>query len=282
MSRLRGSAGLRRGLRLLPGLRLHRLLLTCPQPGRAWEEKADAGRGAKVRSRLAQQTAGHPCAPSRTGRGGARQLRAASRWWFSLDLTRRDTIESAMIRFPFRERKAAQAAAHLLKLHGNEMHYLLLIKLLYLADRYALMERGLPITGDRLVSMDYGPVLSRVKDLLTMEQEPQADGTVWREYVSEPAKYKVKGRKNEPEADELSEYEMAILNEIHAEYGALDRFELSKWTHDLPEWRDPHGGSLPIDPGDILRHAGKSSDEIAEIADEAEQSAFLRKVLAIN
>lgn len=187
-----------------------------------------------------------------------------------------------MIKFPFRERKAAQAAAHLLKLHGNEMHYLLLIKLLYLADRQALVERGLPITGDRLVSMDWGPVLSKIKDFTTMELESEVDGEIWREYVSPPANYKVRGQKNHPEADELSEYEVAILEQIHAEYGSMDRFELSKLTHDLPEWRDPRGSSLPIDPGDILRHAGRSSDEIAEIADEAEQSAFLQKTLAIK
>jgi uncharacterized phage-associated protein len=183
-----------------------------------------------------------------------------------------------MIRFPFRELKAAQAAAHLLRRHGNEMHYLLLIKLLYLADRHALVERGLPITGDRLVSMDYGPVLSKVKDLLTMELE--GDGSIWRGYVSEPSAWKVTGRKEEPEKDELSEFEISILDEVDAEYGSMDRFELSKWTHDLPEWRDPHGSSLPIDPGDILRHAGKSSEEIEEIADSAEQLAFMDKVLA--
>jgi hypothetical protein len=187
-----------------------------------------------------------------------------------------------MIRFPFREEKAAQAAAHLLKLHGNEMHYLLLMKLLYLADRRALIERGLPITGDKLVSMDWGPVLSKVKDLLTIEPEPQADGTIWRTYVSEPANYKVRGRQDEPEADELSDYEIAILEEIDALHGKTDRFELSKWTHELEEWKDPHGSSLPIAPEDILRAAGKSSEEIAEIADEAEQLSFVRRVLAVR
>ena len=185
-----------------------------------------------------------------------------------------------MIRFPFRERKASQAAAHLLKLHGNEMYYLLLIKLLYLADRHALIERGLPITGDRLVSMDYGPVLSKVKDLLTMELE--GDGTIWGEYVSEPSQWKVTGRKEDPETDELSEFEIAVLDQVNADHGSTDRFELSKWTHDLPEWQDPHGSSLPIDPGDILRHAGKPNDEIEEIADAAEQATFMHRVLAGN
>lgn len=187
-----------------------------------------------------------------------------------------------MIRFPFRELKAAQAVAHLLKRHDNEMHYLQLIKLLYLADRQALIERGLPITGDRLVAMDRGPVLSEIKDLLTMEPEPEAHGRAWREYVSEPVSYKVKGQKTDPDVDELSEYEIAILDQVDDEFGAIDRFELSKWTHDLPEWTDPHGSSLPIDPAEILVHAGKSRSAIAEIADEAEQLAFIRKALAIN
>ena len=187
-----------------------------------------------------------------------------------------------MIRFPFRERKAAQAAAYLLKKHDNEMYYLSLIKLLYLADKRALIERGLPMTGDKLVSMDWGPVLSKVKDLLTMEQEPGTDGMIWRTYVSEPAKSKVKGRKDAPETDELSEYELAILDDIDAEHGGRDRFELSRWTHTFPEWTDPQGSSLPIDPAKILQDAGRTKAEIAEIADEAEQLAFVRRILSVH
>ena len=39
---------------------------------------------------------------------------------------------------PFNERKATEAAAHLLALRGGQMHYLKLLKLLYIADREAL------------------------------------------------------------------------------------------------------------------------------------------------
>ena len=45
------------------------------------------------------------------------------------------------------------------RLHAD---YIKLIKLLYLADRAALIETGSPITGDRYVSMKFGPVLSNV------------------------------------------------------------------------------------------------------------------------
>jgi len=129
------------------------------------------------------------------------------------------------------------------------------------------------------VSMDYGPVLSKVKDLITMETESEVDGEVWREYVTEPERYRVRSRKSDPEVSELSDYELSILEQIDEAFGKWDRFYLSKWTHRLPEWTDPHKSSLPIDPEVILRHTGKSSEEIASIADDAEQSAFMRQIL---
>ncbi len=70
------------------------------------------------------------------------------------------------IKFRFHPEKAVEAAAILLKLHGKPMKYLGLLKMLYIADRLALKTMDQPITGDRYVSMDYGPVLSGVYDLI--------------------------------------------------------------------------------------------------------------------
>jgi hypothetical protein len=56
------------------------------------------------------------------------------------------------IKFVFNEKKAAQAAAYLLKLHGGKMDYRKLLTLLYLADRKLLAERGRTITGDEFVN----------------------------------------------------------------------------------------------------------------------------------
>ena len=70
------------------------------------------------------------------------------------------------ISFRFHPEKAVEAAAMLLKLHGKPMKYLGLLKMLYIADRLALKLMEQPITGDRYVSMDYGPVLSGVYDLI--------------------------------------------------------------------------------------------------------------------
>jgi uncharacterized phage-associated protein len=93
------------------------------------------------------------------------------------------------MRFVFNERKAAQMAAHLLDLSGRSMKYLQLMKLMYLADRTALLEKGRPISGDRYVSMKFGPVLSEVLDLL--RDEPQSSDTPWFEYITPPSNYEV-------------------------------------------------------------------------------------------
>lgn len=66
------------------------------------------------------------------------------------------------MRLRFNDRKATQAAALLLQLRGGKMSYMKLIKLLYLADREALLQWGRPITTDRYVSMNRDPVLSRI------------------------------------------------------------------------------------------------------------------------
>ena len=88
---------------------------------------------------------------------------------------------SARIRF--NEKKATQAAAHLLRLRGGRMSYMKLIKLLYLADREALLRWGRTISTDRYVSMDRGPVLSRVLDLATDGEDPGTP-SIWASSIT--------------------------------------------------------------------------------------------------
>src|SRR5712691_464729 len=66
----------------------------------------------------------------------------------------------------FSERRVAQMAAYLLGREKGRMNYLKLIKLLYLADRESLKRHGHPISDDRYVSMDHGPVLSTTFNLI--------------------------------------------------------------------------------------------------------------------
>src|SRR5438105_4403367 len=67
-----------------------------------------------------------------------------------------------IMHFKFNLKKTVQAAAEFLRHEpGKQMSRLRLIKLLYIADREALLETGRPITSDTIVAMKHGPVLSR-------------------------------------------------------------------------------------------------------------------------
>ena len=177
------------------------------------------------------------------------------------------------MQFVFDERKAAQAAAHLLHRHGGPMPYIKLIKLLYLADRRAFIETGHPITGDRLVSLDNGPVLSNVLDLI--RQTGRRGPSAWREYVSAPEGYAVTAAcppELDEADDELSEYDRSLLDAVFGEFGETNQWDLVAYTHTLPEWADPQGSSSAIDPKVILESAGLTQTQIAGV--EREVTAF--------
>lgn len=181
------------------------------------------------------------------------------------------------MRFRFNDQKTTQAAAHLLKLHGGTMDYIKLIKLLYLTDRQMLLDHGIPLTGDTMLSMRHGPVLSRVLDFINNGENHQK--SLWFKIIAPPAEYAVSLRpefQDAPPVDELSEYELQLLREIHEQYGSIDKWKLVDLLHDqLPEWRDPGHSVLPISPADILRAEDRSDEQIADVKRTAEDLWFL-------
>ena len=172
----------------------------------------------------------------------------------------------------FNERRATEAAARFLKLRGGRMSYLKLIKLLYMLDREALLRWGRPVTTDRYVSMDNGPVVSRIYDLA-----PGTDPT-WRHYISAPQEYEV-ALICEPETKELSRAEEELIEGIFASFGKLNRWDLVRISHDLPEWLDPNGSAIPIEYRDILRAGNKTESEIAAVEAELESLAATEALL---
>lgn len=186
------------------------------------------------------------------------------------------SVKVRLVRFRFNDRKTAQAAAYLLALAGGRSSYMKLIKLLYLADREMLLRHGIPITGDRMISMKHGPVLSQVLDFITEGNDAHAP-SAWFEYVSAPTHYDVTLAKPQPETDELSRFELGLLRQIHEKYAALDKWELVDLLHTvLPEWKDPGVSARPIEPEDILRAESRSEADIEEIKNAADEVWFLR------
>ena len=176
------------------------------------------------------------------------------------------------MRLVFDRRKAAQAAAYIVHLHGGQINLMALIKLLYLADRAALLKTGYTITGDTMVSMPHGPVLSRIYDAAKWGD---CDGDPWYEYLSEIDGHRVSLTVAEPATNKLSDYETHTLRAIHEKFGQLSQWQLRDLTHKLPEWKDPHGSSTPIETADVLKSGGKSDAEIERLTRAAEERYFL-------
>lgn len=180
------------------------------------------------------------------------------------------------MRFRFNDKKTAQIAAFLLKLHGGAMNYMKLIKLMYLADREKLLAHGVPMTGDTMVAMRHGPVLSHVLDFINLGEDHQQ--SEWFKLIAPPSNYEVSLRPDVkgPVDDELSESEMDTLKTLHTKFGAMDKWKLVELLHEtLPEWKDPGYSAFTITPAEILRAEDRSDEEIAEVKKTADDLWFL-------
>lgn len=187
----------------------------------------------------------------------------------------------------FNELKTAQACAYLLHKNSGVMHYLKLMKLLYLADRLSWLERDFSITGDSYYSLPYGPVLSNTLDLIQGNIISKIP-TIWDEWISDRENHQVSLAKEIDFTDEyyldcLSLGDIEILDRIFEQYGLLDRFELVELTHDpryVPEWEAPTGQrrSKPIKLETLLKHLGKSKEQIKNILQEQAESARINKL----
>jgi uncharacterized phage-associated protein len=177
----------------------------------------------------------------------------------------------------FNETKATQAAARLLTLRGGPMSYVKLIKLLYLADREALIRWGRPITTDRYVSLDNGPVVSRIYELIRDEPAPSSF-RIWRKFISVPEDYEVR-LLGDPGSGELSRPEQELIDEVFAQHGRQNRWAIVDYTRSLPEWANPDGGAMSIEVREILTAAHKTEEEISAIEEALESAALVERIL---
>ncbi|ETR69585.1 MAG: phage associated protein [Candidatus Magnetoglobus multicellularis str. Araruama] len=175
--------------------------------------------------------------------------------------------------------KTVQAAALFFKMNGEKsMKYIKLIKLLYLADRAALNLMEETITGDKYVSMNYGPVLSKVYDLINHGPERDPDNP-WFNHISSPSDYCVK-LIDDPGDEELCEEEEKIIETIYKTFGHINVWKLSEITHYMPEWQDPHGSAIPISIDDILKALRKTKEEIEAVHKDIEKESYFNLLLA--
>ena len=184
------------------------------------------------------------------------------------------------VQFIFDIRKAVAATGYLCELNGGSIDMLKCIKMLYIADRKALVEWHRPITGDTFWSLENGPIVSRIYDLIRGKiGGPEME--IWRAVFNpkEGDTVSVKPGVN-PNTKPLSQREKEALEEAYARIQPLSIGEVIDLVHKFPEWKDPGKSSIPIDPRTIFYH--ENFGESAVKAIEEDLDAFQAAKLALQ
>lgn len=170
--------------------------------------------------------------------------------------------------------KTVQAIGVLGRAFGTDrLNYMRTLKLLYIADRESLGEIGRTITGDKMVAMDRGPVLSNVLDLINGKH---VDVDVWDRFLkTEGYHIHLHG---EPGVGQLSRYEISKLQNVALRHVLDDEWAMVKHTHEFDEWKKNYveGTSRPIPIADILTAVQSAVDLESVSTNDAAERAFDR------
>ncbi len=159
--------------------------------------------------------------------------------------------------------KLIEIVGFLIKKYENKINYTKLIKEIYLADRLALLETGYSISGDNYCSMHCGPVLSALYDLIMQKCPNHSYQTLWNTRFTRD-NYDLHLVCSFISENELSTYEIEILEKIDNEFHDKDYRYLIEYTHThCPEWIDTDS-SIPIEQNELLRKLGFSDQQIKE------------------
>jgi len=177
--------------------------------------------------------------------------------------------------------KSIAAAAYLSRKSEETLTVLFLIKMLYAADREALLKWHRTITGDAPVSMDNGPVLSRIYNLVNGTAKG-ADMQAWNQVfkVREANAIKVRPDANvEILLDYLSDREIEALDHAFQKVKKV-KGKIADWAHkEFPEWEDPNSSSKPIDFSTVLLKEGLSATQVTAIVTEIESVQSAKRAL---
>lgn len=141
-----------------------------------------------------------------------------------------------MIRFSFDWEKAIDAIEFLAAQRPGLTQYYI-VKLLFFADREHLLDYGRPITGDRYVAMEHGPVASAVLNMLNGEYPDEV-----ADRLEERVAIEVRGNKKHVFArggehpSRLSGSDRAYLLDAVEKYADMSFGELRDVSHGDPAW----------------------------------------------
>jgi uncharacterized phage-associated protein len=180
----------------------------------------------------------------------------------------------------FNEKKAAQVAAFFLIRAKAQLPVLKLTKLMYLAERRSFELYGDGITGDRMVSMTHGPVLSYTYSHMNGALDSSPEG--WETWVADREEHNLSLTQGKLQATaedllELSDADVAVLEEVWNKFGHMNKYQVRDYTHNggCPEWQDPDGSSITIKPEELFKALNFSSEQSSAYIARMKQQAAI-------
>ena len=132
---------------------------------------------------------------------------------------------------------------------GKTIDKIELLKAVFFADRYHLLQNGRTVTEDTYYAMKHGPVASEVKNICTLERMSDEQMRYIRQFLR-INKDSVHSRKErEYDASLFSDSDIIALNEALALYRDLkkNRINIAEYSHRFFDWDNKYAPFLPID-----------------------------------
>ena len=191
---------------------------------------------------------------------------------------------SDAMQFTFDFEKAKEAIVYLASKMRSGMTKYTACKLLFLADKYHLVRYGRTITGDKYFALPYGPVPTKLLDLLSGvvagaeadEQVAALSALLTIDHAFRDPR--ISAPRHLPQGH-LSKSDIEALDEIIKRYGRKTFAELRALTHELAAYQNAWTGrgtsqSAPMAFEDFFE---EDPDALVGVLEEAIEDSRLRK-----
>lgn len=159
-----------------------------------------------------------------------------------------------MTRFRFKWQKAIEAIDFIAQQKPGITQYYI-GKVIFFADREHFLDFGRPITGDRFVAMEYGPVPSAVRDMLKIDSgypDEMLDYLDSRILIEHKGNKQLVHSKRSNSFPSLSGSDIEYLGSSFQIYGGMAFGELKEISHKDPAYmaaweKDGNANEMDID-----------------------------------
>ena len=180
--------------------------------------------------------------------------------------------------FRFDTAKATEVACLFLEKAGGQLNIMKLVKLVYLLDRLSLDRRGMPVVGGAYFSLPNGPITSELLDLINAGCLRDNPDRSWEECISDRQDHNVQ-LKRMPPRERVSDAEVELIEQIWAEHGGKNQWQLAEWCHhNCPEWTRVESSRVPITVEGIAEALRKGPEAIKRLQQEAAELNRLSEI----